>query len=279
MIPPAASVSAQSSLVPHISHRSHIYLFPYADDRADYIFLDVISDTYPLNYAPYLHEVKKLLLSGNYGVVAAQDGYILLKQGVSSPGISPYSPDQDGDDVIPNLPDDFCSFVYTSQKQVKNPLHVDFTTTDGTAAHVSLIGYSVTAPNMFPANMLTRFMQVTTYWRLDTANVAPLRIVVLLLDKAGKEQYASIDFPANSWCPTTTWKPGQVVRLRSTMLYIGTVPRGIAHVAIALLPHAVPFSSTMATQARLPLQVVHAPATVTPVKGTKALQLATFSIQ
>ena len=104
---------------------------------------------------------------------------------MSSPGISPYSPDQDGDDVIPNLPDDFCSFVYTSQKQVKNPLHVDFTTTDGTAAHV----------------------------------------------------------------------------------------------AVAILPHAVPFSSTMAVQARLPLQVVHAPDTVTPVKGTKALQLATFSIQ
>src|SRR5205823_3174296 len=99
------------------------------------------------------------------------------------------------------------------------------------------------------------------------------------LDKAGNEQYASIDFPANSWCPTTIWKPGQVVRLRSTMLYIGTVPTGIAHVAIALLPHAVPFSSTMARQDRPPVQVVQTPDTVTLVKGTKALQLATFSIR
>lgn len=278
MIPPTASVSAQSSLVPHVSHRSQIYLFPDGDNTADYVFLDVIGDTYPLNYAPYIHDVKSLLLDGNYGVVAAQDGYMLFKRGLASPGISPYSPVQDGDDVIPNLPDNFCSFVYVSQKQVKNPLRVDFTTTDGTAANVSLVGYSFAAPNKFPANVLTRYMQVTTYWKLNTASLPPLRIVVLLLDKTGKEQFASIDFPANSWCPTTTWKPGALLRLRSSVLYIGLVPKGITHVAIALLPLGVSFGSSTAAQARLPLQVVHAPSSVAPVE-TNALQLTTFSIQ
>ena len=278
MIPPAASVSAQSSLVPHVSHRSQIYLFPYGDNSAEYIFLDVTSNTYPLNYAPYIHEVKSLLLDGNYGVFAAQDGYMLFKRGLASPGISPYSPVQDGDDVIPDLPDDFCSFVYVSQKQVKNPLRVDFTTTDNTPANVSLIGYSFTAPNMFPANSLTRYMQVTTYWRLNTPSLPLLRIEALLLDKTDNEQYASIDFPANSWCPTTTWKPGALLRLRSTILYIGGVSKGLTHVAIALLPFGVPFGSSSGAQARLPLQVVSAPATIVPV-GTNALQLATFSIQ
>src|SRR5947209_6022879 len=47
MIPPSASVSAQSHLVPHISPRMNIYLFPYADDQADYIFLAVSVNTYP----------------------------------------------------------------------------------------------------------------------------------------------------------------------------------------------------------------------------------------
>ncbi|HEX6123337.1 MAG TPA: DUF2079 domain-containing protein, partial [Ktedonobacterales bacterium] len=41
LIPPAASVSAQSDLVPHLSQRRHVYLFPYQQDTADYIFLDV----------------------------------------------------------------------------------------------------------------------------------------------------------------------------------------------------------------------------------------------
>jgi len=279
IIPPAASVSAQSDLVPHLSHRSNIYLFPYGDDQADYVFLDVVSTTYPLNYAPYLHEVKKLLLKENYGLVAAQDGYLLLKQGIASPGISSYSPDQDGDDVLPALPDDFCSFVYVAQKQVKTPLLVDFSAAASAAASVRLIDYSVTTPNMFPANMLTKFMEVTTYWKLNTSSVPPLRLVALLLDKAGKEQYASIDFPANSWCPTTTWKAGGVFRLKSTMLYIGDIPHGIVHVAIALQPYGVPLGSTMAVQARQSVRVVHAPDTVIPVEKASALQLATFSLQ
>src|SRR5205807_1151778 len=204
--------------------------------------------------------------------------YMLFKHGLTAPGISPHSPVQNGDDVIPDLPDNFCSFVYVSPKQVKNPLQVDFTTADSIAANVSLIGYSFIAPDMFPANVLTRYMQVTTYWRLNTSSLPPLRIVVLLLDKAGKEQYASIDFPANSWCPTTTWKPGGILRVRSSILYIGALPKGIAHVAIALLPLGVTFGSSAAVQARLPLQVVHAPGSVTPVEGTNALQLTTFSI-
>ncbi len=39
MIPASASVSAQSTLVPHISERTNIYQFPYDDDNANYIFL------------------------------------------------------------------------------------------------------------------------------------------------------------------------------------------------------------------------------------------------
>src|SRR5207248_9015957 len=31
MIPPTASVSAQSRLVPHVSQRLNVYMFPYAD--------------------------------------------------------------------------------------------------------------------------------------------------------------------------------------------------------------------------------------------------------
>jgi uncharacterized membrane protein len=118
MIPASASVSAQSSLVPHLSERTSVYLFPYQDERADYIFLDITSATYPFLSSQYTSEVKKILLSGNYGVVAAQDGYLLLKKGLPAPGISPYSPVQDGDEAVPDLPDDFCSFVRVPPRQI-----------------------------------------------------------------------------------------------------------------------------------------------------------------
>lgn len=83
-IPPDTSVSAQSELVPHLSHRSAIYLFPYEANQAEYIFLDVTSDVYPYySFHDYLQAVKNTLSSGQYGIIAAQDGYLLLRRGLT----------------------------------------------------------------------------------------------------------------------------------------------------------------------------------------------------
>ncbi len=276
MIPASASVSAQSSLAPHLSERSDIYLFPYGDDRADDIFLDITSSTYPFESSQYTSEVKKVLLSGNYGVAAAQDGYLLLKRGLPPPGISPYSPVPDGDDVVPDLPDGFCSFVQVPPREVTHALQVDFSTRVGSNADISLVGYSVAPPTAF--SIVTPFMQVTAYWRVNTPSLPPLRVLVMLIDKNGKEQFWSIDFPAIGWCPTSIWKPGVVVQTTSRDLYIGNVPSGLAHVAIALLPFAPSLGTIRAVTGRLPLHIVSAPGTVIPVAGTNAIQLDAFTI-
>ena len=273
MIPPTASVSAQSNLVPHISHRTDIYLFPYDDNNADYIFLDVTGYTYPYFSYPYTIEVKKLLLSGKYGVVAAQDGYLLLKRGLPSPGLSPYTSTPYLPDALPNLPDEFCSFVRVSPQQVTNPLQVDFTAGKGS---LSLIGYSVVAPNTFTAT--TRYMQVTAYWRVNTPNLPVLQLLAVLIGANGKEEYISNDFPALGWCPTNTWKPGTVLMTSSRTLFLGNVPTGLAHVAIGLLPLSVPFGTIMAEKDRLPLQIVSAPSTVTRAQNSNAVQLETIRI-
>ena len=274
MIPESASVSAQSSLIPHISERNSIYLFPYQDDSAEYIFLDTTSFYYPLQSLSYINQVKKLIMGGNYGVVAAQDGYLLLKRGLPSPGISPFSPVQQGDDVLPQLPDDFCSFVRVSPQQVTHPLNVDFSYNASSSAGISLVGYSVAPPSSF--SILQPFMQVTTYWKVNASELPPLRIQLLLLDKDGKQQLSSVDFPALSWCPTSTWKPGTILRTNSSTLWVGNIPHGLAHVAIALLPFAASFSTISSVTERLPLHIVAAPRVVTPVQGTNALQLDSF---
>ena len=91
MIPSTASVSAQSRLVPHLSQRLNVYMFPYADDRAAYILLDVTGDKYPyFNVQAYTREVKKVLQSRNYGILASGNGYFLLKRGLPAPGVLPY---------------------------------------------------------------------------------------------------------------------------------------------------------------------------------------------
>jgi len=80
MIPTDASASIQNKFVPHLSERTHIYLFPYQDDRAEYILLDTIGDIYPLSSSAYAQEVQKILLSGHYRIVIAENGYLLLQR-------------------------------------------------------------------------------------------------------------------------------------------------------------------------------------------------------
>ncbi len=278
MIPPSASVSAQSNLVPHISERTNIYMFPYGNDRADYIFLDVTNYTYPLYSGQYNQHVNQILLGGNYGIVAAQDGYLLLKRGLSPPGVAPYSPSQTGSNAIPNLPKSFCSFVSVPPQQVTHPLQVDFNATDSSNDNLSLVGYSFSPPDAFTANANTRYMQVTTFWKVNTPTLPALRIQVLLTNKSAKEEYSSTDFPAISWCPTNTWKPGTILRATSRTLYIGNVPTGLAHVSIALLPLANPLGTIAAQRDRLPLHIVNAPGTIVPTQGTNALQVDTFTV-
>jgi len=278
MIPNSASVSAQSSLVPHIGERKSIYLFPYQDDNADYIFLDTTSVVYPLQSFSYINQVKQVLLGGNYGVVAAQDGYLLLKRGLPAPRISPLSPVQQGDDVLPQLSDDFCSFIRVSPQQVPHQLKVDFSSSanSSTAGDLSLVGYSVAPPKSF--SIVTPFyMQVTSYWKVNTPQLPLLHIKLLLFDVHGKAQFSSVDFPALSWCPTSTWKPGTILRISSSAQWIGGVPNGLVHVAIALLPFAASSDITSSVKERLPLQIIKAPPSVTPIVGTNALQLESFT--
>lgn len=54
---------------------------------------------------------------------------------------------------------------------------------------------------------------------------------------------------------------------------IGTIPIGLAHVSIALLPLAGPSGTIAPQQDRLPLHIVNAPDTIVPTQRTNALQV------
>ncbi|GAC1300370.1 MAG: hypothetical protein NVSMB27_40720 [Ktedonobacteraceae bacterium] len=280
MIPATASVSAQSHLVPHMSERTKIYLFPYAADRADYLFLDVTGNTYPLLASQYIHEVKRVLLDGNYGVVAAQDGYLLLKRGLPAVGISPYSAYLSSSDpslLLPKLPDAFCSFAHVAPQTVQNPLSATFTATSDTAtASMNLSGLNVYAPPLF--SLSNGALQVSTYWKANAPTPLPLNMLVMVTDKNGKDHFATLVFPALSWCPTNTWQPGMVYFTTSEITLLKGIPNGLAHVSIALLPVTHPFGTIMDEQGWLPVQVGNAPNSLISNHDGKALQVATVSI-
>ena len=279
MIPANASVSAQSHLVPHISERSNIYLFPYADDRADYIFLDVTGNTYPLISFSYIDEVKRVLLYGNYGIVAAQDGYLLLKRGLPSVGISPHSFYQNSSDVghlLPNLPAQFCSFINDVPPRMQHVSGVSFTASDSSTAVLSLTGIYVETPSVY--SLSSGSMQISMLWKVNAPTQIPTRIMVIVADTNGKDHFATIDFPALEWCPTTTWQPGAVYSTISDIFLLSHIPNGLAHVSVVLLPITYPFLTLTDEHSWYDVQASSASAAVVASHTNKALQVATISI-
>lgn len=269
MIPANASVSAQSSLAPHLSQRTNIYLYPYGVDYADYIFLDVTSDRYPFAPSDYEASVKNLLVHGNYGIVASGDGYLLLKRGLPAPGLAPQSPASSGVNSVPALPEAFCSFVQIAPQPGTTPVQVNFAAGRGNGT-ASLVGFQVNRPGAY--------LQVISYWRVSQAQLPPLKITTSLLNSGGQEVFTSSDFTGAAWCPSSTWQPGTIVRMSTGLLYIGNVPRGMVHITLALLPYTTTSATMNGNEQGLPLTIVQAPASVTAVSGKNLLQLQTFTL-
>jgi len=82
-IPDSASVSAQETLLPHLSQRPQIHVFPSIHET-EYIILDTEASTILLSKEVYRQKVEELLHSSTYGVVFMKDSVLLLKQGASS---------------------------------------------------------------------------------------------------------------------------------------------------------------------------------------------------
>lgn len=283
MVPAGASVSAQTKLVPHLSQREHIFMFPYQDQTANYVLLDTTGDIYPYsNTVDYIREAKSVLLSGNYGVVAADSGFILLKKGLPAPGLSPYSAVKPGSgvdmaDALPNLPASFCNDSSVVSQTIPNPLQVTFTGKGG--GSMDLVGYNVVTPTAV-LSKATGYTHVATYWRVNKPITTPLQILLLVNGNDGHEYFASSDFPTLLWCQTNTWQPGTVIEVNSRVFDLqgSSVPNGLAHMSIALLPLTQSSSTIMDVQARLPLHVVNAPSAVIPTKITNALQIAQLQL-
>lgn len=198
LIPAGASVSAQTDLVPHLSHRPLIYLFPDHATKADYVFLDVTGNIFPLQDTPmaYVNLVRSLLTSESYHVVRAQDGYILLARGFV--GATAYGP-------LFGLPPAFYSFA-TTQAAPPHPLAVHF----GNA--LELIGYDVSPVGA--TNLEITPLTITTYWRAlgpMPPDVLPDALPQLEFFPPGGRAQPVEDLPAVEWLATAPRASGQII--------------------------------------------------------------------
>ncbi len=219
LIPPDASVSAQAALVPHVSHRRFIYQFPYKDSEADYVFLDVTGDLYPYGLHPltYAAEVQKLLNSHDYHVVAARDGYLLLKRG-AAPDANPANPY--------GLPDSFFSFArLPAGGSIPHPVQASF------GSSLELVGYDI-APTSAPH--VNTYTTLTTYWRV-TAPLTGLYAPQLVLNRPDGSQEPLVNFPTTIWLPMDRWTPGETLVVRAPSYFLTSRNLGDIRLGVRVL--------------------------------------------
>jgi uncharacterized membrane protein len=96
-LPESAAVSASSSLVPHLSRRPRIYLFPTVAD-ADHVFLDLRASPAPTSPGDVFMRVQSMLAEGGWQIAVADDGLLLLER---SPGAEPVDAAALGERLFP----------------------------------------------------------------------------------------------------------------------------------------------------------------------------------
>ncbi|HEY66067.1 MAG TPA: DUF2079 domain-containing protein [Caldilineae bacterium] len=183
LIPEDASLSAQHNLNPHFSQRDRINLFPYSMNT-EYLLLDAA--TFTANKDNFLAWMRDEVVGNpEFGLVAAEDGYILLRRG-ASPG---------------PLPDAFYDFLRVKDLTPEYPLTVDF----GDA--LRLHGYDIQG-RRGDERLYTLYMEALRPLTTD------YQIALFLLDAEGNVVGATTEPPAALvWYPTSRWRPGEIIRV------------------------------------------------------------------
>jgi len=198
-IPAGASVSAQANLYPHIAHRPQAYLFPAVND-AEYILLDVTSSPFPLDVAALNAEIQFLLERGEYGVIAARDGYLLLRRGASH-----------------GLRDATWAAFLTFARDPQPPR---FTTGVRFGDALELVGYDYDVHNVVTAGQLPA--TVATYWRALRPLEADYEVALFFTRSDGAIVGDYTGGTATlAWYPTRAWRPGEIIRVETPILAIG----------------------------------------------------------
>lgn len=195
LIPPEAPISAQSTLYPHLSHRQIAYVFPRLAE-AEYILVDVTSDTTPLHPNDHKREIQNLLDGNEFGLLAAGDGYLVLEKGRTN------SP----------VPDRFFDFSRVDEAQPQYPLLVEF------GEQIRLLGYDLLGSNRRGYHSL-RF-----YWQAVAPIDTPLRLYPFIVNAEGKliEDTTQRPMSTQLWYPPERWQVGEIVVSQTLPWPLGT---------------------------------------------------------
>lgn len=194
-IPQDAAVSAQPNLNPHVSGRKTLYRFPYIGD-AEYIFLDVSTLA---NKSAQYELIHQLLTGGEFGLVRAEDGYLVLRRGAPQAA----------------LPDKFFDFARVPTGPDGTPVRQPQYRTDIMFGDsLRLIGFDLYdgRHTEMPQTPLRFFF----YWQVLKPPDQDDRVALYLLDDH-RQVAGTIDLGelpgVQYWYPPSRWQPGETIRM------------------------------------------------------------------
>ncbi|MCL4297226.1 MAG: DUF2079 domain-containing protein [Anaerolineae bacterium] len=191
-IPPEASIAAQGKLYPHLSNRLIAYQLPDVHE-ADYVFFDATTGTWPVHPNDIWALAQDLLRSGQYGVLDAADGYLLLKRGLTDTAI----------------PDAFYNFARITNPKPQYPLNVEF------GDELRLLGFDVLDD---PRRQET---SVRLYWQALRPLDRELRLYPFFVNAEGQVIETTEQRPllTQLWFPPRLWRPGETI-IAETMPWV-----------------------------------------------------------
>lgn len=213
-IPAEAAVSAQPNLNPHVSGRKTLYRFPWVGD-ADYVFLDVST----LASRGFIYPIVEELLDGDeFGLVLAQDGYLLLQRTVVD------TDTMDGDFF------DFARVSPEQARQIQYPVVVEF------GDKLRLLGFDVAYGRR--TEMPQTPLRFALYWEVIQPVEEDYRIGLFLVDDQ-RQVIGSLNLDQEPrdeyWYPTSQWSEGEIIRTAIADMPWWTEQYGSYGVAVGVL--------------------------------------------
>ncbi|MBE7473649.1 MAG: hypothetical protein DPW09_06500 [Anaerolineae bacterium] len=183
-IPPDASIAAQGKLYPHLSNRLIAYQLPDVNE-AEYVFFDATTGTWPVHPNDIWALARELLSSGQYGVLDAADGYLLLKRGLTTT----------------DIPNAFYDFARVADPQPQYSLNVEF------GDELRLLGFDVLDD---PRREET---SVRLYWQALRPLDRELRLYPFFVNTEGQmiENTEQRPLLTQLWFPPHLWQPGETI--------------------------------------------------------------------
>lgn len=184
-VPAQGTVSASPSLVPHLSQRESIYLYPNLHG-ADHLVVDVTYGDGPFPPRDRFKTIQGLLDADEYGVQDGRDGFLWLQRGLNQN----------------EIPEAFYSFARPALATPQIELDVSF------GDELRLVGF-----DLIQERPVTPRARLVLYWQALRPIDRDLRIFLIRTDPWGELRAGTeIEFVEPVWYPPQRWTPGEIIR-------------------------------------------------------------------